>query len=692
MPATILRLLLTLTIVLFFENCSILNIFKCGEMVDKCGDDKDRQKTLLGLAAIASASSGVGGINITAVDQAGASSDPTTYETSYTIPQSEWTEAAVRRILLTFAFGGPATEEQIAKWINKKPSEAIVEMLTMNVENPYLAQPLTGSKAELNSISLSGLSNVFASGRFVTSNSAANYNMTSRYGNSPGYTWLNAVRLRAMNPFRLKLGLWETNYHLSINLDKNVAPIQMFYFYDSIVNDIAAGKNYEEVIANAAISAPVATQYNHKKNTFVNNSFRGNEDFAREYHQLFFGIHGIGTKTECQSLKAITDPACDGNPENFYYHENQTIRQTAEVLTGIEVPTMGDRDSEIANITSNGHKTGSVTIYGKTIEGSNAKERFASIRKYSIEHNESLYNLPLLIIRGLADENLDSSNAIKGTSTQIDAKVQTIQALWKGMTNKNIVEFIRKYAISTAYHNDTRVKYRTSIDRMMLVFNLITLSNNELTYDRLYQDPFYSIYSGESVVPFRPEHDVFGGQKGLEASDTDAVMINQYNNSVSDFYGRASEGSTSGSGYIEYKNFQNLLPSTIKDTQGYPVSKVAEFLWKRFYGSTDKLTTLEKIHIYSFLASGFDFSFNTDKTCRETYYNCTNTNVESVVPAEADVSTLTSPYYDIYRNYADAILFKSTNSAQVSRDENRNIGYAIDFITSLPFIYVEEGK
>ena len=669
------------------------NMLNCGKLED-CHSTKDKDRnTLFGLAFLAANNSAPGGINVTPVDLSGASDDPTVYATPHTIQQALWDETKVRKILLTFAYGGPASDAQITEWAAMKPSEAIVEMLTMKVENPYLAQPIVGKKADVGSVSLSNLSNQFAGGSYITTsnNNASNFNMTSRWSDSPGYTWYNAVRLRAMNPFRLKVGFWETNYHLSINLDKNVAPVQMFYFFDTVVNDISAGKNYEEVLANAATSAPVATQYNHKKNTFVNNAFRGNEDFAREYHQLFFGILGTGLTQECSDLSPTA--TCTSNPENYYSHENLTIRQTAEALTGINVGTVGDRDSETANISSSGHKTGDLSIYGQKIGGTNASERFASIRKISIQHPESLQNLPVKIIKGFADENLDPSNPILGTAADINAKLTTIRSLWKEMSNKNIVEFLRKYAISTAYHNTTRVKYRSSVDRAMTILNLITLGNDELIYSSLqYNNPLEGIKSNESVTPFRPEHDVFGSQTGLEASETDSVFINQYNNSSNGVFGKVSDNGTTATNYTEYKNYKSLLPDSIKTDQGYPVEKVAEFLWKRFYGKTSSLGTLEKIHIYSFLASGIDFSFNTDKACRESIWNCKNTAIETYIPISGDVTASTSQHYDLYRNYKDAVLFKSTNKESESREENIRIGYAIDFIVSTPFIFVEEGE
>ena len=76
------------------------------------------------------------------------------------------------------------------------------------------------------------------------------------------------------------------------NLDAMVMPKQLVGYYDSIMKALEEDKPYQDVMTVAATSSAIATQYGHVKNRFRNGECFCNEDFAREYYQLFFGVLG----------------------------------------------------------------------------------------------------------------------------------------------------------------------------------------------------------------------------------------------------------------------------------------------------------------------------------------------------------------------------------------------------------------
>ncbi|MEM7179864.1 MAG: DUF1800 family protein [Spirochaetota bacterium] len=671
---------------LFLSQCRMLNLIDCQKLTS-CTDYSDIQ--LLSLWIGANIVNTPDGIFVPAVSASGASDDADLYN-SVAVSDAIWDETQVRKVLHAFAYGGPASDSQITTWANMRPGAAIVQMLTMQTKNQYLAQALEGGNTPVSETgaSLSGLTNFFADGNM--NDNPTNYAQSNRYGNGLGNSWSHAIKMRGLNPFRQKIGMLETNYHLATNLDKNVNPKQMVRYYDEILNDIASGTNYYEVLANAALSAAIATQYNHRRNIIENATFRGNEDFAREFHQLFFGILGTGVNGNCGVLETDT---CDGNPENFYYHELRTIRQTAEALTDIQVEGGGDFLPDVPTFGTTQHASGNLTVYNQAYSGTTASERIQAFAPQSIQHAESLQSLPVIIVRFLADENLDPDNPISGTASDINTKLSTIRSLWAGSTVSNsgqinLIEFLRKYAVSDAFHNATRVKYRTTIDRIMTIANLTTLGNGELDINLI--DSFSKMGS-ENVIPFRPEHDVFGGQTGLEAADTDDVFKSQYNSVRSNRFGTASVWN--GSANVPVKNFVNITKDSADlaaATTDISVKTMAEFLWKRYTAdnSLQYLGTIERAHIYSLLATGTDFMFQTNSECRENTFRCSDSSINSLIIYESDI---TGQYNDLYRQFESDVLFKTGESAELNSADNDRIGYAIDFIASTPFLFVQEG-
>lgn len=185
-----------------------------------------------------------------------AAGEPPTLSGLTVVSKTRWTATAVRKVLRTFAFGGHASDRQIEAWAAMQPQAAIVEMLTFKEHNLLLSPPDTQLARE-------GLhkrrQTLRALGDFWASADAANlvlHDEREQYARSSWHstmlTWWPAARVRGGNPFRHRIGYWETNFH--------------------------------------------------------------NEDFAREFHQLGFGVLGTGDND---------------------YHERVSIKNTAAALTGM---------------------------------------------------------------------------------------------------------------------------------------------------------------------------------------------------------------------------------------------------------------------------------------------------------------------------------------------------------------------
>jgi len=82
-----------------------------------------------------------------------------------TVSDELWDDTAVRKVLHTFAYGGHATDEQIATWADMSPEEAIVEMLTFDEHNLKLSpvSPLDYDGLDKRDGTLRGLADFWSS-------------------------------------------------------------------------------------------------------------------------------------------------------------------------------------------------------------------------------------------------------------------------------------------------------------------------------------------------------------------------------------------------------------------------------------------------------------------------------------------------------------------------------------------------
>ncbi|MDH5408454.1 MAG: DUF1800 domain-containing protein [Gammaproteobacteria bacterium] len=592
-------------------------------------------------------------------------------------PYSYWSETAVRKILHTFAYGGQATDTQIRSWANMEPRAAIQQMLTFEENNPLLSPP--DNLALLQGGTLSYLQEYW--GGFLESNptrSERRYIYATLYEDqltqekylSPvtlQHTWTASINRRGLNPFRQKVGLFLTNYHMAVSVHK-VRPTMIRSMYDDIMEALEAGIPFHEVLAIGATSAAVAMQYGHQYNRYNNLSsrFYGNDDFAREFHQLFFRILG-----EDYSLD---------------YHENTTIEHTAWALTGMGI----DRDplawggsarpfdywTDIIDFTDHvdaegrtlnnftNHHVNSVEILGADIRGNTAKEKIEALAQVAINERESLDSMPVFIINFFADDNLN------------DEKIAEIRTLWRSIEPKNLLTFLQEYAISPTFHREDTFKYRTAFSRNLALFNLNTVDDEEAYHNSW--TPLWTI-NEQGALPFSPAHDVFGGQTSINAANNPDIFKSAYNTAVDNPWSviKYFESYPAGSADTWEKDWARVIPAN--NFGKYRVKEVGEWLWQRFVADGLKnYGPIERAYVTAFLATGNDFGMIVDPD-----------NPDASFTPEQLAS---EPYRSIIdANEAATIDLKNSETIP-HRIANRYVGMAINFISMTPFMFAMEGR
>jgi len=645
--------------------------------------------------------------------------------------RNSWNELAVKKVLQIFAYGGHPRPSQISTWANMGPKDAIKEMLNFEPHNLKLSPLATGEKYP-ESASLDGtfwgfreyMSDLGSNLPIAIDPEGNNYERVAlgvdAY-DSQG-AWVRMTTTRGLNPFRQKIGFWETNYHLAVNLDAGVTNRQLTRYYDVIMNAHAAGLPYQQIIATAAKSAAVTRQYDHAvenvnvrsedANMWVPTVYRDlpwnqqldfdnmhcqcNEDFAREIHQLFFGI--LGT-------------------QDLEHHESVTIPETAKALTDMRIPydNANERFPEVVVFGTEYHHAGPVNILNTVINGNNAAEKIDAIAEVAINHPESLDNLPIKIISGLADDNL--------SQTEIDQ----LRTAWSSMNEKNFLEFIQAYAVSELFHSANRVKFATSIDRFMSLGNKLILNNTESLSDQYQLGASWSgarSFSAENVSVFRPQHNVFGGQTGIEASDSQSVFENNYNRFVDNAWSQSNSSCDDCDNGQEWrKDWASVIP---KKNGVYKADDVAEWLWEHFIDDNgENYTQLERAHILPLISVKRDLN--------QIYCVQQRRIAEQIQPEQWEIDRNLSPLETILKDYsgvnstghrcddnlnaaeiqllehgftiaelesadmvvlldemADSTLLLDSSDLEEREEANKRVGQAINFILSTPFLMAQE--
>lgn len=564
------------------------------------------------------------------------------------VDEVTWNTTAVRKVLAVFAYGGQPADDQIQRWADATPALAIAQMLTFAEHNLLLSPPSSldrdGLKDRRNSLT--------ALSKFWSSENPANQIPGDRrqgFARSEWSgafeTWTMAARTRGGNPFRHKIGFWETNYHLAVNHQRGVSNFQLTRMYDDMLGLLGTGAAYETVIAKGSLSAAIARQYGHEYNVFYGDTCYCNEDFAREFHQLGFGVLGKGEKT---------------------YHETVTIKNTAKILTAMSV-VQGDAPTEWEGDTltfgTDGHVTGPVQVLHQQIAGSTMGKQLPVLAALEIRHPESLANLPVMIIQGLASDNPSK------------AEIAGLRQAWASMARKDLLIFLRAYAISTYFHSPTRIKQWTSIERFMLVANNFAHSNLEQYYDvpeegRLFWD--------EEFVPFEPWHDVFGHQNSNEAAGS-AELFRKHLGAATDGAYRFTDVNHDFGGRNYKKDWRrNLAPTP--GTLQYRVDTTAEWLWNRFIADGLKnFGPLERAQVYSLLAYGTDAA---------EHFRPSNENVALTL---TDLQGNAAIAADLAR-VGNKLLPLAHTNVDIRDATNRRIGAAISFIIATPFMFAQEGR
>jgi len=621
------------------------------------------------------------------------------------VSDDNWSTTAVRKVLHIFAYGGHATDEQVEIWASMPPSQAINEMLIFAPSNLKLSPNNLSSKDIIGTNTdgtLRSLSSFWASNKTdnILENQFKQKYLIDNYwyhecfqdlSNQPYFssnftnTWIHSVLAKGGNPFMHKIGFWETNYHMvSNNAVGEVRFWNQMNHYDNIISALMQNKPYEEVIGIGALDASIGLQYGHINNYWLNGFggndgniiengiFGGNEDFAREFHQIFFGVLG---------------------EQEHDYHENITIKNTAKALTDIrfeleDISAQCDFD-DVRGFPDNRpefgtsyHHSDSLEMYHQQIAGNDAKEKIMALAKVTIEQPESLNNLPVLVISSLADDNLS------------EAKKETIQQAWAKMKSKDLLIFLRSYAISPLFHSSKRIKYLTSFDRNLITANRLDIDNSELHrmtnveegwYWSLPESLNWGAFQKEKVEPFKPIHDVFGHQTGIEAINSPSIFLSVYNRSAEpwNFNFTVIREQDNWQNIIWSKDMSKVIP---KDSQGkYTVKHIAEVLWDRLVADGLKnLDTLERAHLYALLS---DYGSDLGLRFKEL----------GLISDENHI--FSKQELDNNAQFVSQINQLSTNEVAIdsSDDEtrtqaNERINLALAFISATPYMFIQEGK
>ena len=597
---------------------------------------------------------------------------------------SLWSETSVRKILHTFAYGGQATDEQIKAWAGMEPRAAIQQILTFDEVNPRLSPP-EDATARMGG-TLKGLQSFWGSSDqdnpvredhrtyydtfYTYPDGSPNAGLVVVNGTNMQRSWVSSINKRGLNPFRQKVGLFLTNYHMAVSTHK-VRPALIRSMYDDIMTDLAQGKPFEQVLARGASSAAVAMQYGHQYNRFNNTSsvFRGNDDFAREFHQLFFRILG-------------EDYTAD-------YHENTTIEHTAWTLTGMGIDRSPTAWGVMANLSTNdywtdiidssdhidadgrtlsnmtNHHADGLEILGKTIYGTTPREKIYALSEVAINERESLDSMPVFLVNFFADDNLN------------DEKISEIGRLWRSIEPRNLLSFLQEYAISSTFLRSDTYKYRTAFSRNLALFNLNTVDNDEAYHNSW--SPIWMINT-QGALPFAPAHDVFGGQTSINAANNPDIFKSAYNSAVDGhwFVVKHSENYVENSVTKTWeKDWAKVIPKNVSGV--YRVGEIAEWLWQRFIADGLKnYGPLERAYITAFLATGNDFGMTVDEFNPDVTFTA---------------KQLESEPYKSYIAANEAVIMKLDSTDQnTRRTANYRIGWAINFISMTPYMFAMEGQ
>ncbi|MEM7169770.1 MAG: DUF1800 family protein [Pseudomonadota bacterium] len=601
------------------------------------------------------------------------------------IRKKDWGKPQVRKVLHAFAFGGFASDAQIRKWSEMPPRKAIKQMLNFKIVNRELSKPeawINGQNGTLADLQDLWGSNVGANpvrrDRYHEY-TFLNDERTGVRGWVLPYVWVQATNTRGVNPFLHKVALYLTNYHMAISLENAGAGL-MRQYYDDFIIGLNKGKTFTQLQYIGARSAAVANAYGHQYNAIWNGEFHGNDDFAREFHQLFFRIQG--------------------ETEDREYHENVTIENTARVLTGMRVDLdpnaygiqsgwgsyvgpirFTDHNDPAGRFLQNRrtHKKACLEVLNdgatgserKNICGANASEKLKRLVNVASRHPEAKANIPVKIIRFFGDDNLNKR------------KIQQIRAEWKSMKQKDLLNFLREYAISRIFHQPNTFKYRNSFDRVLIAKNMNTLSNEESFARHVRAD--WRLNNQQARI-FSPIANVFGGQTGQQAASNQSLFRRAYADNVNSpwYFNDVDVDRTPENGLPRdwVKNWAKTMPGP--ENLRRRVKNVGEWLWKRFTGDRgDNFELLARAQVFSILATGRDFGYRA-------YEAGYISDMNQILTAD-DIRS-NPDLVALHNSHKKTKMVLNDRRLDVRKLWNRRVGTAVNFITATPFMFALEGK
>lgn len=588
------------------------------------------------------------------------------------VSKKNWGETHVRRVLRAFAYGGHATEAQIDSWARMHPGDAVAEILTFDFNNEQLS-PSEDATADY-CHSLVALQDFWGSDN---PDNPLRYDDRFRYshlGNGTNLrddnyqrTYSLAVSTRGCNPFLYKTAFYLSNYHGSIH-ERNAGDALIRDYFDDYMLVLNSGASLVEVLTSGATHAAVARAYRHDGNRVKSNDdFVGNEDFAREYLQLFFGILGTTIDSEYyettmikNNARVLTGMAIDQNDTNFGSDDGSDW-YLSPIIFSNHVDQRGNNKNNFSN-----HNAGCLEVLYTDICGTTADEKLQALGPVAAEHEEYLDNTPVKIINFFADDNLDENKIAQIRTSFADS-------------NNDLLAFLQAYAASTAFHDESTFKYFTAFDRNLNIQNANFLTNEGIFTTKYWRNA-HDRMRRQGMEIFRPIRNVFGHQTGVDALNNpfifrDAFFANStFPGMLSDV--RLSYTLSDGGPTQEWvKDWSAVIPTDKKGR--YFVDEVADWLWNRFIGDDGKnFDTIARAQVQALLAEGVDFALSVDpgNTDPNAFYTSAQISGDDPVAANKNQDN-------------------GNTQMDLSTDEgNIRIGLAVNFISLTPYSFAMEGK
>ena len=256
----------------------------------------------------------------------------------------------------------------------------------------------------------------------------------------------------------------------------------------------------------------------------------------------------------------------------------------------------------------------------------------------------------------------------------------------------NLLAFLRAYAISTTFHSEDTVKFRSTFNRNLTLYNSIVLDNEEAFVGRQdYDSPRNEMRNQDGDV-FQPAHDVFGGQTGTEASGNPSIFKSAYDAAGLYTTTRLARNTltydtdTSGTAQATWdKDWGSVIPTN--GNGEYVVGDVAVWLWQRIVGDGGKnFDVIARAQVLALLARSQDFGYAVTVINPEISTNPEATYSSLELTGDADLVDVMAALA------AETMALDDSNVTGTRRTANRRVSYAANFIAMLPYTFAMEGK